>query len=291
MKTTEVLNAMRGTFPGTGQAWLVDDMPDREYHDGDGLSSSDVKLLAKNPQAWAYRQEHGHADSPQMAFGRLAHTLVLEPHKFEEQYVVVDASTRNTKAYKEAVNNNVNKAVVLKSDVQRAQGIQFAVYACKQINFAEIKDNSKVEASGFWYEGDLLCKFRPDLMEFDTGCRAGPEALWDLKTTTDASPEAFQHQVIRYAYHASAAWYLRGANKVLGNAPRRFYWIAVEKDAPHAVQVYEATTELLEAGLHVCKRGIANYRDCQQTRTYPAYATEVLSMGLPAYLKPKLEEQ
>jgi len=280
--TTEILDAMRETFSGDNHAWSVSDMPDSEYHDGYGCSSSDIKLLAHNPQAWAYQQKHWRPDSPQMAFGRLTHTMVLEPHKFVEQYISVDATTRTTKMYKDAVKNNPDKAVVLKSEVQRAQAIQFAVFACKQIDFNEVREASMIEASGFWHEGDILCKFRPDLMAAD--------ALWDLKTTTDASPDAFQHQVMRYGYHTSAAWYLRGANKVFGNAPRRFFWIAVEKEAPHAVQVYEATTELLEAGLQVCKRGIANYRECQQTRTYPAYATQVLSMDLPAYLKPKYKE-
>lgn len=273
---TDILAVLRETFPGDNQAWLLSDLSDADYHGNEGLSSSDVKKLAKNPQAWRYMKEHGHVDTPQLAFGRAFHCMGLEPTEYDKRYVTVKSTTRTTKAFKDAVKANPDRQVMLESETNRARAMAIACRSSEQIDYSELVGTARIEHSGYWFEGDLLCKFRPDIMT-DT-------CIYDLKSTTDASPEGFQRSVIRYGYHTSAAWYLRGANKVLGNANRRFLWIAVEKDAPHAVQVYEATSELLALGQRECQRGIANYRKCTEADTYPAYATEVLPMSVPAYL-------
>ena len=76
---------------------------DKEYYTGVGkkyLSNSDIGTLLKNPKEFGKVSE----DNINFAKGRLFHQLILEPNKAEESIKnAVDVSSRNTKAYKERV--------------------------------------------------------------------------------------------------------------------------------------------------------------------------------------------
>ena len=67
------------------------------------LSSSSLKMILKSPKTYRNVIKYGdpNGDSPALAAGKLAHWMVLEPHKIDELHFV-DASTKNTKIYKEA---------------------------------------------------------------------------------------------------------------------------------------------------------------------------------------------
>ena len=88
---------------------LIRDLPEREYHaDTSTLSASGAKvLLGKRPPA---------QDSEALAFGRLVHILLLEPHRLDREFVDLDPeivgvrkngtkadNPRNTDAWREAV--------------------------------------------------------------------------------------------------------------------------------------------------------------------------------------------
>ena len=66
------------------------DIPNEEYHRSNGTSSSSLKtLLEQTPAHLEYNRTHPKDSTENMKLGTLVHMLVLEPDKFEEEYIIV----------------------------------------------------------------------------------------------------------------------------------------------------------------------------------------------------------
>ena len=76
-----------------------------EYLGKNALSSSSVKLLNKSPKAYDNSLKFVNKRTGAMTLGWLLHLAVFEIEKFG-QLNFVDASTKNTKIYKEAFSDN-----------------------------------------------------------------------------------------------------------------------------------------------------------------------------------------
>jgi hypothetical protein len=137
------------------------------------------------------------------------------------------------------------------------------------------------ELSLAWEQDGVGCKGRLDL-------HAG-SVIADLKTTQDASPESFAASSWRYGYHRQAALYLSGARAV-GLDAQRYVVIAVEKDAPHAVALYEYDHGALDAGEQQVRRLLALYQRCVEEDRWPGYGDEVRPLTLPGWAWSKIEE-
>jgi hypothetical protein len=115
------------------------------------LSSSSLKMILKSPKTYRNVTKYGdpNADSPALSAGKLAHWMVLEPHKIDELHFV-EASTKNTKIYKEAKEkygevflNKERKAAerltdaVLRNEaaLELIQGSEFEIPAIEQCDY------------------------------------------------------------------------------------------------------------------------------------------------------------
>ncbi|MFW1676414.1 PD-(D/E)XK nuclease-like domain-containing protein [Pontibacter sp. JAM-7] len=258
-----------GVFPG---------IPNADYHAGEGLSSSALKLLLKSPLHYKHQYIDGNRteSTAAMLMGSLVHTMVLEPDELEHDYLIIDASTRTTKAYKEAAEFAGNRTPVLLTELDSAAEIANAVLA--HPTAANLLRGSQNEHSVYWMERDgLLCKCRPDIWRPDIGVVA------DLKTTTDASPGDFAKQIANLGYHISAEWYLRGIEKATGTRPDTWAWVVVEKSAPFAVQIYEADSDMLAKAADKIDAALDLLAECQRTGHWPAYQDGIQKIYLPAW--------
>ena len=80
------------------------------------LSNSDIITLLNDPKS--FREEK--PMSKAMLIGRYFHTKMLEPDKLDsEEYIPIDASSRNTKLYKEGLPLEVIKAELYKLQTLR----------------------------------------------------------------------------------------------------------------------------------------------------------------------------
>lgn len=258
-------------------------MPSDDYFAAPGINSSLLKLAAVAPAKYAHALQAGSPDSPALRFGRLTHTAVLEPESFTDEYVICESSTRTTKAFKEAAKANPAKTVVLEKEVDLALAIANAVQRSPQVREHEhfgdlLAPEYGREVTGFWREGRQLAKFRADAWRLE-------HCMWDLKTCASAAPDDFLRDAMRYGYPASAAWYMRGAAALM-ERPQTFLWVAVEKEPPHIVQVYEATVDLIDYGWRVCHRGLDNLQRATETHYWSGYADQTLALDLPAWARP-----
>ena len=84
------------------------------------LSNSDIITLLNDPKN--FREDK--PMSKAMLIGRYFHTAMLEPHKIEsEEFVSIDASSRNTKLYKEGLQYYNRDLMMLnkeKEDIDKA---------------------------------------------------------------------------------------------------------------------------------------------------------------------------
>jgi exodeoxyribonuclease VIII len=203
----------------------------------------------------------------------MVHGLTLEPEAFFSEAIVVDVSTRNTKAYREA-KKATNADVYLQHEIDLGTEIACAVHGDKYA--AELIEDAVFETSFFWHEQGVNCKARTDIWQPRNNIVA------DLKTTTDASPKAFARDVLKYGMHISAAWYRRGLESA-GHKLDKWFWIAVEKMPPYAVQVYRADDFWLDLADARIDAALPYLRECRRTDTWPSYADGVFNLAVPPW--------
>ena len=145
----------------------------------------------------------------------------------------------------------------------------------------ELLKSGQPEMSFFWWDklSEQMCKCRPDWFCEDCGI------IVDLKTCQDASPEGFGKAIYNLGYHIQAAWYLKGVNQF--SKATRFIFIAVEKESPHLVGVYELDFVSQVAGEDAAAELLARYVVCKNSDSWPGYGDEIQEISLPYYALPE----
>ena len=117
-------------------------------------------------------------------------------------------------------------------------------------------------------ETGVMMRARPDVLP-DT-----MDILPDIKTTISAHPEAFEKQSTNLGYFQSAAHYIDCVDLVFGEPTkkRRFVLIAVEKEPPHLVQIYQLDDEAIQMGRMLNRRSLNTFAECLRSGVWPAYS-------------------
>jgi hypothetical protein len=210
-------------------------MSNEEYHQRPGVSASMLKSMARG---WrTFEAEHITKTAPRkesaaMALGTAVHTALLEPERFEAEYVVCPAacSDRRTKAYKEWSATVEGKQVLTAEDADTIQFIR--VNQAKDPFVSQLLNvGGIVEKSLEWQEFGVSCRMRFDKLH-------GFVCI-DIKTCQDASYDAFSKTIVNYRYDLQAAHYLAGLRSQDADKEFRFVFIAVETVSPFRVRSYE----------------------------------------------------
>ncbi|MGE4510056.1 MAG: PD-(D/E)XK nuclease-like domain-containing protein [Sulfurimonadaceae bacterium] len=261
---------------------IVEDMTNDAYHaEKEHLSSTKIKVLLENPYLFLNPPER--EESPHFAIGSATHSLVLEPHKFEEEFAVAPECDRRTKAGKEAwaafVDTSAGKTVIAEKDFETAKNMADAIITNQYAQ--TLLQNGIAECSFFSEIDGVKVKCRPDYYREDMGI------IIDLKTTDNASPDGFAKTIANYGYYIQAAFYMDVLDALKKNA-RKFVFIAVEKKAPHMVGIYELDPISLEFGRSEYKRafGILGQIGKYAEPTYKDITTGdvVQTLTLPNYV-------
>lgn len=269
--------------PGQGM-WLPDDLPAESYHAIDIASCSRLSVLLRSPEEYwatfiACTLQRGTTKA--MRLGTLLHCAVLEPTRWERDYILAPPPVEwperpdfshlgnpRTKAHREAV--SAWKAEV-GPDIEKAEAERAAFIAGRTIvrpddhelvlAMAEaIAKNPHASAlvsgaaglrerSMVWRDREtgVLCRGRVDI-SLDL------PVISDLKSIHDPRPDAFMKACVQKGYHRQAAMYLDGAEACDGPADRRFPFVVVHSKPPHEVAVYEIEQRAID-------RGRSQYRD------------------------------
>ena len=155
------------------------------------LSNSDISTLLSNPLAF------GQPSKPTSAFlvGGYFHTAILEPDKLKK-YKVIQATTRNTKLYKEMSGGEL---CLLQHEVDMIEAMKDKMISNDVCNGLINSTNTEYEVPGVSKLFKYVWKGKADIINHDD------KLVVDIKTTADINK--FKSSAYRYNYDSQAYIY------------------------------------------------------------------------------------
>ena len=294
-----------GIYPG---------VPQDVYFSWDCCSRSQLDKLRRSGAHMTVRDDK---ETDALRVGRAAHMAVLEGELFSVRY----GEKTQCAAFTGKDERGRNQGSILLESGQvvckthlREQPINSAIELLAPGEYAmctamRSKVASKIRASGLiaghgefelsivWDEHVTIrlggakvvvkvrCKARIDRF---TALDGG--TMVDLKTTMDASEQAFTRSIFDYSYDMQGGFYMRGGR--LSGLPARHYVImACEKEPPFEVEVFRLLDASLDAGEQLAMVLLRKYARCQHTGVWGGYPDRVLDVALPDWGWAKRDEE
>lgn len=262
----------------TPKPGIYERVPVKEYHSWDCASSHRIGGLTRTPMHARYEIDHP-KQSEDFAFGEACHVCTLEHERFLAEYIKAPrfSGEGSRKAKAEFESANASKVVLASNEYERAMAMRDSVrrhVAASRL----VQSGGLVEVSGVWVDEQtgIPCKMRADLIS------DAFSAIVDLKTTRNASEESFHKDAATFGYHRQAAFYLDGL-AILGKPLKRFIFIAVEKEEPHAVSLYRLSERAIEKGRRENRTLLNQYAKCCKENAWPGYPAQVIEIDLPEW--------
>lgn len=264
-----------------------------KYEKAPGLSQSKLKVMAKTPAHFKEALDNPPEPTRSFIMGHFVHTAVLEPNLLQSSYhlrpetytLEKDRDKNNRKGDIKKWNGNAteckdwfaahtDKEVVLQAEQDAMIQIRKAVLEHPEASRALTKGKAE------------QCLFANDpVTGLQLKCRTdwlSGEAIVDLKTCEDASPAGFAKSVAKYGYDVQAAFNLDIAN-LLSLGKEYFVFIAVEKEPPHAVAVYDLDIDSIALGRSKYRRWLDLYAHCSELDEWPGYDPKITTLRLPQW--------
>lgn len=262
---------------------LYPNVPAADYHGWHLASSHRLGLLSRSPAHMRHALDNPTEQTPAMALGEAAHLCLLQPHLFVTRFAVAPQLDRRTNYGKEMwqafLEQHPNATPIKAAEGEACLAMARAVRAHPAAS-ALLRDAAQdgIEVSGVWRcdATGVMCKMRPDVVNFKH------EVLVDLKTCEDASQAAFERSIFNFGYARQAAHYMRGA-AANGIGVDGFVFIAVEKQAPHAIAVYRLDDEVIAQADEEVVRLLELYGRCEREGRWPGYSDEVENIRIPKW--------
>ena len=199
------------------------------------LSNSDIGTLLTNPLALGKQQ----AQRPAFLVGGYFHTAILEPDKLKN-FKIVEATTRNTKAYKEISGGEM---CLLKHEVD-----QIELMTEKMLDNEVCRDlirlgNVKYEQPEITELEGQMWKGKADIVNHDE------KLIIDLKTTADITK--FKYSASKYNYDSQAYIY----SKLFGY---EMLFIVIDKTT-HQIGIFDCSPEFYARGKDKVERAVQAY--------------------------------
>jgi len=213
---------------------------DEDYYGEFGqqfLSNSNIGTLLKNPARLRDKQ----ANIPAFLVGGYFHTAILEPEKLNS-FKIVEATTRNTKKYKEL---SEGEMCLLQHEVDQVELMQEAVMAndvCRDL-IAPVLGNYIYEEPAVIELFGNMWKGKADIVNHDE------KLVIDLKTTSDI--EKFRWSASKYNYDSQAYIY----SKLFGY---EMVFIVIDKNTKQ-IGVFDCSPDFYKRGEDKVRRASEAY--------------------------------
>jgi len=206
------------------------------------LSYSSLKWLLKSPKWFAHMRKKGMTESQALRDGKLVHTEVLEPMKYQE-YTFVDVSSKNTTKYKLAKEKyGANNTFTMKEKYMNSRISTAFLQNDRCVGFLK---GSQTEVSQLTEVDGLPFRAKADILNIEKGFIA------DLKTTNDGLKDVelkngtvvnqFKFTISKYDYDLQAYLYTQLYDV------QDFYWLVIDKTTTD-IGVFKASEQTLETG-------------------------------------------
>jgi exodeoxyribonuclease VIII len=229
---------------------IIHGLEEAKYRKADGLNQSTLKkVLAVSPFHADYLLKNPDR-TPAMAFGSALHTLVLEPEKFQDNYIVAPVCDRRTtegkRVYAEFSQLIGDREPIKAEDYDDLMGMKASVG-----NLFESQHGKRHVESAFFSEilvteGEF--KGKRVRLKGKLDCyheREDSVTIKDLKTVADIS------NINGASYHSNwaiQAGLYKDALEFALRKPAAFVYVCVGKDKPFDCRVAKCTQEMLAKG-------------------------------------------
>lgn len=300
------------TTPIITEAGAYPDIPMDLYHrspnllPGPSLSSSGAKKISAQ-SAYHYwydsplnpnRPEEDSA--PHFSIGKAAHDMLLMGDDWKKHYFVTPEgfSLAAKNKFAQAI-EEWEAAIEAGIPVMRFQDAQVVEEVTKAIgankDAINALSNGLPEMTLAWQDKEtgVWLRARPDWLPYSIINGQPVRVVTDLKflAQTHCRPHGFSKALFDFGYHQSAAFYDDGIEAIYGQRATNWLFIAVEKEAPFSVSVYELPQQDVERGRFQNRQAIRTFADCLATDKWPSYTSEEIQMvGLPVWARKQIDE-
>lgn len=295
------------------------DMPMDEYHASKAVSSTFLRKCQRSIAHGLSYLESDHEQSKVQRLGTGIHCAVLEPERFESEYLVeppVDVDDMNWRHVKTAkflskgksITEAAEKVGVRKGTVERyaeRDDVQELRVWYMHHDPDDLPDVSGEELERIIGARDavmahpmasaLVGAANAEVSYFwddETGlrCRCRPDAerldlgrIIDVKTTDDARPGQFAKHIAWHGYHIQGAMYSTGVSELIGCSPPLVTFVVVETTPPYGCMVYDLIPEEIEAGMASFREQMDELAAYYRGEISPGYPTEIQTISRPEW--------
>lgn len=216
----------------------------------------------------AFRSQHLRERTQAMAFGIMAHSVLLE---YAEP--VVFHGIRRGGKWEEFQQTNAGRAILSLSESDAVGHIRAAIAAHSDACRLLYGPGAIREGTAVGTAFGITAKCRFDVLN-------GTDIV-DLKISGgDISARSWSRHSATMGYHQQAAWYreLTGASEC--------YTVIAQAKWPHEVAVYRFSDDALAAGHDDCARAVSEYLALEAGATPAGQYPGVQTLGLPAWYYP-----
>jgi hypothetical protein len=269
------------------------DVPRDTYDAIERDNWSNLSHLLRSPKHYqANLMQKARDETDAFRIGRAVHVATLEPQRFRSTYTVWSGERRAGNKW-EAFRAQAGALEILKeNEYQLVQAIADA--ALSDSEAAKYLCGGASEATVLWTHDEpengglpnirMQCKGRVDKLAH------AASAIVDLKTTRDASPDAFNRQCYSLNTYAQLAMYQDGYAATNGGEVLPVKIVAAESHAPFCVQVYSVPDELLERGRRTYRSLLMTLAACRHVNKWPGYWEGELDLDLPRWARSANDE-
>lgn len=272
------------------------DIPFEDYLAIDAMSKTTMWAANRSLKYYKHIRQNGIEETDAMRRGTAGHAALLEPEKFEKDYLVQPDFTEGllTKDGKPTTSKNSAeyKARVAEWTLANPTALPISHDFKKDLDgmraeislhgfVSELVGNTVVrEGSLMWTcpRTEAGCKCRFDGVSEIDGTVIG----WDYKVVGDAAtPESWVNKSIGFGYHVGAAHYMDGFVRATGETLDRFVFVVQESKAPYDIVVYEYDRPTLILGITTRLRLIREIQKAEAARNFPGYPEDVQIVTAP----------
>ncbi|AMV31278.1 Exodeoxyribonuclease 8 [Pirellula sp. SH-Sr6A] len=258
-----------------------------QYHsDLSRVSNTMLTTLKRSPKEFQERyitQNWVEKDQKAFRIGNMVHCLSLEPLEFDARYIAAEKHDRRTNVGKDAWTEFVKRAG--DRQVVDPEEAELAMVCARNLirhpdfgDFFAYRRNSAVieERINFTLHG-VDCRCKPDMLIPELGL------ILDVKTTADASPEAFARSVAKWGYARQHAFYCEGARQKYG-IDFRFLLCVVSTNRPHETACYELSPASIDIANVELAALLDDYKRRRDSNDWlSTWSRGIVSLDLPRY--------
>lgn len=267
-----------------GISGVFKNISNEDYHSRkEFISRSAIMDFMKSP--YHYWAKHINPNrpvmeqTPSMMLGSAFHAMMLEPDLFRENYtlkpqkmLLKDVGREAYEEYKLLCENleKGNKFVLEPADYNTLVNME-AKFLLNEQALQLIRDG-RIENSFFWQDehSGLFLKARPDVLH--------ENMIVDLKTCSDASPRAYQSEMVKYGYHVQGAMIRDAVEVIEGRRINNVINICIETKYPYAIGIYIIDEFALDEGKAKYKQACLDIKNAIVHNKYDDFGIQTISL-------------